>query len=82
MKLTVEQLLGLVAREVQALENNLVKGAASKNLRRLHQNLVAAGINENEVEIKSETAVKKVSKPKSEPGSKMSAGTTDAEKPN
>ena len=82
MKLTVEQLLGLVAREVQALENNLVKGAASKNLRRLHQNLRAAGISENEVTIESEAAVKKVSKAESDSGLMKSVDTTDEDNPN
>ena len=82
MKLTVEQLLGLVAREIQALDKNLVRGAASKNLQRLHQNLRAAGIIENEVIIESEAAVKKVSKPKSASGSTKTVPTTDVEKPN
>ena len=82
MQLTVEQLLGLVAREIQDLDKNLVSGAARKNLQRLHQNLRAAGICEKEVTIESEAAVKKVSKPKSGSGSTKSVPTTNGEKPN
>lgn len=78
--LTVEELLGLIAREIQSFpEQNLVKGAASRKIRALHGHLRQMHLLDVTVQIESEDSVKKSSNPASDSGSKKSADVGTAE---
>ena len=75
MVLTVQDLLGLIAREVQGCEMNVVRGGAEKSLRHLGTACKTLGIADKQIEIASEEAVKKSSPRKSASGSNESART-------